>query len=216
MKVSGNYLDDGFAHLEGLIPSEVAHGLLQMLKRDLGPGAIPLDRMGNLHNLLKRRAFELSSNVYPPMRSFLWGLTPVMCGLAGCELLPTYGYLRIYREGDVCRVHSDRHACEHSLSLTLDYSDGVIWDLEVGKEPRAEPTAQVDDDFGAEPYAAIGMQVGDAVLYRGVHHRHGRMSPNPNGWSAHLFLHWVDRNGPHSDHAFDGEAMPTQVNFSFV
>ena len=60
------------------------------------------------------------------------------------------------------------------------------------------------------------MEVGDAVLYQGVHHRHGRMSPNPNGWSAHLFLHWVDRDGPHRAHAFDGNAAPAEVNFSFA
>jgi hypothetical protein len=47
------------------------------------------------------------------------------------------------------------------------------------------------------------MSAGDAVMYRGVNHRHGRLDPNPNSWSAHLFLHWVDPNGPYADHAFD-------------
>ena len=57
---------------------------------------------------------------------------------------------------------------------------------------------------------------GDAVLYRGVQHRHGRLTPNRNAWSAHLFLHWVERDGPFASHAFDGnqdECKP--VNFSF-
>jgi hypothetical protein len=130
-------------------------------------------------------------------------------------LLPTYDYFRIYREGDVCRVHCDRYSCEHSLSLTLDYSDGEPWDLQVGKE-RTEPSSRVEEDFGAEPYASIPMKVGDAVLYQGVNHRHGRMKPNPNGWSAHLFLHWVDRDGPHREHAFDGNANPAEVTFSFT
>jgi hypothetical protein len=40
--------------------------------------------------------------------------------------------------------------------------------------------------------------------------------PNPNSWSAHLFLHWVDRDGPHAAHAFDGAGAPPRVNFSFV
>ena len=47
-----------------------------------------------------------------------------------------------------------------------------------------------------------------AVLYRGVQHRHGRIKPNPNRWSAHLFLHWVDRDGPHAAQAFDVMAAP--------
>ena len=46
-------------------------------------------------------------------------------------------------------------------------------------------------------------------------HRHGRTAPNPNAWSAHLFLHWVDRDGPYRDHAFDGQITPADVDFAF-
>jgi hypothetical protein len=54
------------------------------------------------------------------------------------------------------------------------------------------------------------MQPGDAVLYRGTQLRHGRIEPNPNGWSAHLFMHWVDRTGPHAAHAFDAERLKSE------
>ena len=215
MKVIGNYQEDGYAHLQGLIPPEVARAFLHGLKQDIGPGPIPLSKVESHPNLLRRAAFEIYGHHYKPMLFFLWGLTPIVCQIVGRDLLPTYDYFRVYREGDVCRVHWDRYSCEHSLSLTLDYSDGEPWDLQIGKE-RTEPSARVDEDFGKEPYASIPMEVGDAVLYQGVHHRHGRMSPNPNGWSAHLFLHWVDRDGPHRAHAFDGNAAPAEVNFSFA
>jgi len=214
MKVLGSYQDDGYAHLQELIPPEVAQAFLQSLKADLGPEAIPLSRVAEHVNLLKRPAFELYGHHYKPMLFFLWGLTPIISGIVGRELLPTYDYFRIYREGDICRVHSDRYSCEHSLSLTLDYSDGETWDLDIGAS-RTEPSAEVDADFGTEPFSSVAMQVGDAVLYQGVHHRHGRVRPNPNLWSAHLFLHWVDRDGPYRDHAFDGQIDPAKVNFSF-
>jgi hypothetical protein len=214
MKVIGDYHRDGYAHLQGLISPEVARAFLGGLKEDVGPGSIPISRVDKHPNLLKRAAFEIYGHHYKPMLYFLWGLTPMMSQLVGRELLPTYDYFRIYREGDVCRVHSDRYSCEHSISLTLDYSDGEPWDLQVGKV-RAEPSARVEEDFGSEPYGSISMGVGDAVLYQGVNHRHGRISPNPNGWSAHLFLHWVDRNGPHREHAFDGNPNPAQVSFCF-
>jgi hypothetical protein len=216
VKVVGSYHDNGYAHLQELIPPEVAQAFLQGLKQDIGPGAIPLSRVESHPNLLRRAAFEVYGHHYKPMLYFLWGLTPIIRDIIGRELLPTYDYFRIYREGDVCRVHSDRQSCEHSLSLTLDYSDGEIWDLQVGKSRHPEPSAKVDEDFGPEPFASIPMQVGDAVLYQGVNHRHGRVKPNPNGWSAHLFLHWVDRDGPYRDHAFDGQISPTKVNFSFA
>jgi hypothetical protein len=152
---------------------------------------------------------------YKPMLYFLWGLTPIISEIVGCNLLPTYDYFRIYREGDICRVHSDRPSCEHSLSLTLDYSDGETWDLQLEKL-RSDPSSRVEDDFNTQAYSSISMAVGDAVLYQGVHHRHGRMTGNPNGWSAHLFLHWVDRDGPYSGNAFDGRMKPQNVNFSFT
>jgi hypothetical protein len=198
-----------------LVSPEIGRELLHSIKADVGGGAIPLSRVQSHPNLLTRPAFEIYGHHYSPLLFFLWGLTPTMSQLIGRELLPTYDYFRIYREGDLCRVHSDRYACEHSLSLTLDYSDGVPWDLEIGKV-RQEPSSTVADDWGSETFSSLSMEVGDAVLYQGVHHRHARTSPNPNAWSAHLFLHWVDRDGPHAQHAFDGRASRSGVNFTFA
>lgn len=214
MKVIGDYREDGYAHIKELLPPEVTRTFLAGLKQALGEQALQLSGVQKFPNLLRRPAFELYGRHYPPMLHLLWGLTPTMMDLTGCDLLPTYDYFRLYREGDVCRVHHDRPSCEHSLSLTIDYSDGEAWPLDVGRE-RGEPSAQVEEDFGDEPFASIPMAIGDAVLYRGVHHRHGRVRPNPNAWSAHLFLHWVDRNGPYRDHAFDGAGVPGSVNFQF-
>jgi hypothetical protein len=215
MKVTGNYRDDGYALLEGLVPREVAAAFMLGLKQDVGPGPIALSQVTEHPNLLNRPAFEIYGFHYKPMLFFLWGLTPIVGEIVGRALLPTYDYLRIYRGGDVCKVHCDRLSCEHSLSLTLAYSDGRPWPLEIGRLNQ-EPSARVEDDFGDEDHASLPMQVGDAVLYQGVHHRHGRTMANPNGWSAHLFLHWVDRDGPYRDHAFDGKGEPPKVDFSFA
>lgn len=215
MKVVGSYHEQGYALVEQLIVPEVAQVFLARLKEDLGPAALPVSQIAQFPNLLARPAFEIYGHHYPPMLTFLWGLTPVVSEIIGRDLLPTYDYLRIYREGDICRVHYDRPSCEHSLSLTLDYSDGTVWPLEVGTE-ESEPSARVEPDFGPEPFTSLEMQIGDAVLYRGTNHRHGRLQPNPNAWSVHLFLHWVDRNGPYADHAFDRQSMPAKVNFQFA
>lgn len=215
MKVIGDYHGNGYAYVEQLIAPEVARAFVAKLKDDLGEVALPVSKIDEFPNLLTRPAFEIYGHFYPPMLFFLWGLTPIMNQIVGRELLPTYDYLRIYREGDICRVHHDRPSCEHSLSLTLDYSDGAVWPLEIGSK-ESEPSAAVEEDFGAEPHASVAMQIGDAVLYQGVHHRHGRTLPNPNGWSVHLFLHWVDRDGPYKDHAFDGQMSASPVNFQFA
>jgi hypothetical protein len=216
MKVLGDYHRDGYAHLRGLIGPEVATSFLRLLKNDMDPGPIMLSRVTKHPNLLHRPAFEVYGHHYSPMLFFLWGLTPIVSEIVGKTLLPTYDYFRIYRRGDICRVHFDRHSCEHSLSLTLGYSDGVPWDLQVGKTAHDQPSARVEENFGAEPFGAVRMEVGDAALYQGVRHRHGRTEPNPNAWSAHLFLHWVDSEGPNRDQAFDGHRQAPPVDFSFA
>lgn len=215
MKVTGDYTRQGYALVEGLISPEIAKAFVAALKADLGPQDLPVSQITEFPNLLTRPAFEIYGHHYPSMLFFLWGLTPIMCQITGRDLLPTYDYLRIYREGDTCRVHYVRPSCEHSLSLTLDYSDGVVWDLEIGKD-QAEPSARVEADFGEEPFVSLGMKVGDAVLYRGTNHRHGRVKPNPNEWSVHLFLHWVERDGRYADHAFDGQMLQANTNFQFA
>lgn len=100
----------------------------------------------------------------------------------------------------------------NTRSLTLAYSDGAVWPFEVGTDPISEPQS-IKNDFGGHTSHSIAMQPGDAVLYRGVTHRHGRVSPNPNRWSAHMFLHWADRHGPHAAQAFDAGADATKVYF---
>lgn len=215
MEMIGDYEANGYAHVRGLILPQVAQAFLGALQNHLGDGPMTLSNL-RTPKLLARPAFEIYGHHYRPMITFLWGLTPVVSELLGRELLPTYDYLRIYREGDICKVHFDRPSCEHSMSLTLDYSDGESWPLEIGHIQHREPGPAIDGDFGEEDYVSIPMEVGDAVLYRGTNHRHGRVSPNPNGWSAHLFLHWVDADGPYRDHAFDGQMDSAPVNFSFA
>ncbi|MFL6845428.1 MAG: hypothetical protein ACJ8ER_11175 [Allosphingosinicella sp.] len=215
MEVAGDYQADGYAHLKALIEPRMAQLFLQRLTKDLGRTALPLRGKASHPGVLKRPALQVYGADYAPMTFFLWGLTPVMSRLVGRELLPTYDFFRIYRAGDVCRVHSDRESCEHSLSLTLDYSDGKAWDLQVGKRPLAGRQKHVTEDFEGEDHVSIAMQPGDAVLYRGIHRRHGRMEPNPNRWSAHLFLHWVERDGPYAEHAFEGADPEGAVKVNF-
>jgi hypothetical protein len=212
MQLEGDYGRDGFALVRGLVPAAVCNALLRQIEGDV-VSKVPAGQLMRQPNLLKREAVELYGFHYPPLLGFLWGLTPTVSTLLGLDLLPSYSYFRIYREGDVCRVHCDRYACEVSLSLTLDYSDGVPWPLEMAKT-AVPPSALVEEDFGTLPFAAVEMEPGDGVLYQGVERRHGRITPNPNGWSAHLFCHWVRRDGPHAAYAFDGRAEAAQpVNF---
>lgn len=200
-----SYAANGYVLLRQLftpIVLQVFHGKLQAdlnLKND--------SSFVSRTALLTKPALEVYSRQYAPMAAFHWGTTPAVADLTGCELIPSYAYFRVYQHGDVCLVHSDREACEHSLSLMIELSDGEPWALDVGKDLIEHPPALVEPDFGAEEFASLPMSAGDAVLYRGVDHKHGRVKPNPNRWSAHLFMHWVDAAGPYAEHAFDRVAL---------
>jgi hypothetical protein len=206
MQVNGSYDRDGYAHVRGLIAPEIADALLKKLEIDLRAANHKFENFRAKLDLMRLPTVEISGHFYAPLLTFLWGLTPLVSQLTGRDLLPSYDYFRIYQKGDICRLHSDRPSCEHSLSLTLGYSDGTPWPLEIGSVPMEGPD-YLKESFGEEPFASIPMQAGDAVLYQGVRYRHGRSTPNPNSWSAHLFMHWVDRDGPFRSHAFDAEQL---------
>jgi hypothetical protein len=195
------YRADGYVLLKHLFPSLVLAAFRGRLQQDLNlMGSRSFVRT---NDLLTKPSIEVYSLEYAPMATFLWGLTPRVAQVAGCELMPTYAYFRIYQQGDMCRVHSDRPACEHSLSLTVELGENIPWALSFERRHLDQPLAAIDLDFGDEAFSSIAMNAGDGVMYRGVNHRHGRLDPNPNSWSAHMFLHWVDADGPYADHAFD-------------
>jgi hypothetical protein len=200
------YQTGGYVLLEQLFPPlvlSVFHGKLQ---KDLNLKASA--EFLSSTPLLTKPALEVYSRRYVPMATFHWGLTPSASAIAGCELVPTYAYFRVYQKDDVCLIHPDRDACEHSMSLTVELADGKPWALCIAKEHVDDLGPSADRNFHpGESFAELPMRAGDAVMYRGVTHRHGRVDPNPNRWSAHLFLHWVDANGPFADHAFDRVAL---------
>ena len=207
-----SYARDGYAHLARFIPREVATGFLARMQADLARQGVSFDKLMKPGPLLKQPAAEIYGYHYPPLAMFHWGMTPAIEALVGGALQPSYSYFRLYRQGDICRVHGDRMACEHSLSLTLAYSDERPWALDVSPVRTEKPYARSDDAFAvAERAQSVKMDAGDAVLYQGVHHHHGRTTPNPNAWSAHLFLHWVSRDGPYAAEAFDKQVPPDRV-----
>lgn len=213
MSTADDYSKSGYALLERFVPPEVASGLLERMKTDLARQGISFAQLETAGPLLKSKAPELYGYHYPILIAFLWGMTPAIEVATGRSLLPTYSYFRLYRKGDICRIHGDRPSCEHSISLTLAYSDGIAWPLDISRTRHEKPIARADDCFAPhEDVASLPMKPGDAVLYQGVSNHHGRSMPNPNRWSAHLFLHWVSRDGPYAGHAFDGRPPPESVD----
>ena len=212
------YEADGFALLREVAPAGVAKALLGVIHRDMTSRPETLSRMLACPTVNEKPAYEFYSYKHPTVMGFHWALTARVREAVGRRLTPTYAYFRVYQKGDILKVHSDRPSCEHSLSLLLAYSDDQVWNFDIGSQHYdydAASALRATSDFGDEPFSSLALSPGDAVLYRGVNRRHGRTQPNPNQWSAHLFLHWVDTDGPFGEWAFDKRVIPEAGDFRF-
>jgi len=123
----------------------------------------------------------------PVMEHLLERLRPAVETLTGLPLYPTYSYVRLYRHGDALASHTDREACEISLSLNL------------GQEPPAGWRLWIRGVAGPE---AIHLEPGDALLYRGIEREHWR-EPYDGIRLGQVFLHYVEQAGPHAAWRFD-------------
>jgi hypothetical protein len=129
-----------------------------------------------------------SSSVYNYI-SFLELLcekTPVVSGIIGETVLPTYSYARVYRPGDELVRHRDRAACE--ISLTVNLFKEKDWPIFIQKPNREE--------------VCIEMQPGDAMLYLGCIADHWREAINQEKY-VQVFLHYVRSRGPCNHAYFD-------------
>lgn len=212
------YDENGFVFLPALLEPEVISAFLSIMQLNMGDTLEHQKRFLSKTNLLPVDAYEIASAHFPFSLGLLWGLTPIMEKITRKKLLPSYAWGRIYPKGATCVVHNDRPSNEHSLNLTLGYSDDIIWDFCIGSGRIADSNLDHHTgykDFGDLEYVRTKMKPGDAVAYQGQRHFHGRIDPNPNLWSAHLFLGWVDRDGPQKEFAFDKFELPPPAKFYF-
>lgn len=106
--------------------------------------------------------------------------------ITGLKLFPTYTYSRLYRSGNSLAKHTDRDACEVSVTLKLSDTGGYNWPIWI-----------VDSE--------IALDDGDAVIYRGCELIHWRETcGGPDSYRmGQVFMHYVNQDGPCADFKFD-------------
>lgn len=117
----------------------------------------------------------------------LGDLLPEVESATDLKLFPTFSYFRMYRKDDALQKHTDRPACEISITLCLGYQARGPWPI------------WIDGPAGS---SAIELEPGDALLYRGCECAHWR-EPFAGEHAAQVTLHYVDQNGPHADWKMD-------------
>lgn len=117
----------------------------------------------------------------------------------GKRLHPTYSYARLYKKGEELKIHRDRPSCEISVTLALGFSN-KIWPIYFGYNENKYNPIKTDLD------------IGDAVVYKGEEIYHWREKLVESEWTAQVFLHYVDADGPYKDYKFDKrESLGTKV-----
>ena len=96
------------------------------------------------------------------------------------KLIPTYCYTRKYFKGSTLSSHTDKDACEISLTYCIS---GPEWEINVGDN-------------------TLITKIGNGVIYKGCEIPHGRSEPS-SGEVLQVFNHWVISDGVRSKSAYD-------------
>ena len=137
------------------------------------------------------------------METLLMKVLPVMQQETGLQLIPTYSYARVYKNGDELKRHKDRPSCEISTTINLGgdpwsiFIDGTGADNVINEQqnlikPNAPAGTRVD------------LKVGDMLVYSGCELEHWR-EPFEGDSCGQVFLHYNHVNGPYAaNNLFDG------------
>jgi hypothetical protein len=152
---------------------------------------------------------KLSKSVYglPEFDRLLEDLTEQISSIAGKNLIPTHSYSRAYITGEELPMHLDRSACQYAMTLCIGMS-GEPWPIYIAK-PSKEKTdypcsGQLSGRFMEKP-TGVNLNVGDAILYRGLDMIHYR-NKFDGSWQNQVFLFWVDADGPYGHEKYDGRS----------
>lgn len=124
---------------------------------------------------------------YPIFLTLLHSMKDRISVLCNKKLVPTYSYSRIYVHGEELDIHTDREACEYSVSINL-YQD-CEWALNIHNKFTNQ-------------FNSIVLYPGDAVIYKGIEQLHYRDKYHGQIY-IQVFLHYVDNDGLYKDHKYD-------------
>lgn len=127
----------------------------------------------------------------PKLRSAHQEIQQAVEKIIGEKLYPTYFYDRFYFNGQDLPRHSDREACE--ISVTVSISHNVDYDWPIYFEM---PDGRVE---------SFTMQPGDGVIYHGIRLPHWRepLKGTAGSYFHQAFFHYVRADGDCLEHAFD-------------
>ena len=140
------------------------------------------------------------------METLLVKMLPVMAKETGLQLIPTYSYARLYKNGDILRRHKDRPSCEISTTLNLGGDPWPIFIDGTGANTVIDEYKQIHKPNAPEGTKVL-LEVGDMLVYSGCELEHWR-EPFEGNTCGQVFLHYNHVNGPFAEkNRFDKRPM---------
>ena len=154
-----------------------------------------LDVSRYMEYLLKRKSTHTSDSIStysfyadPLIETILYNARDQLEYITGLELYPTYSYARVYLKKDELKCHTDRPACEISVTCNVA-TVGEPWPIFI-QMPGQDPVKFI-------------LGPGDAIVYRGIEAKHWRETNINTEINAQFMLHYVDSNGKHTSYKYD-------------
>jgi hypothetical protein len=159
-----------------------------LLKRSVFYKMDTLKHFGNYGDPMIPNSYCHYSDIL--METLLVEMLPLMKKKTKLDLIPTYTYCRIYKEGDELKRHKDRPSCAISTTLNLGGDPWPIYLEPSGKKNMKE--------------IKIDLKPSDMLIYNGCELEHWR-EPFKGKVCAQVFLHYnINCN---KSNKFDGRPM---------
>ena len=136
---------------------------------------------------------------HPQYRQIHTGIRLKLEKLLGRKLYNTYYYDRFYYPGQELKRHTDRDACEISVTVHVSTNltgDDANWPICIKKPDRVEGKETIIGES-----SCLSLEPGDGVVYKGCERPHWR-DPMPKGedeeteyYYHQIFFHYVLADG---------------------
>ena len=99
-------------------------------------------------------------------------------------MYPTYSYARLYKHGEELKKHTDRPACEISVTMNIGYDGDYNWPIWIKDNNNKN--------------VEVILEPGDGLIYQGCVNEHWRDDADKRVLKqSQVFLHYVNQNGPY-------------------
>jgi hypothetical protein len=173
----------GYAKVESLVDEQTVKTISQYFENKINRG-----EWLSKSEIKEGDASKLGYYADPLIEVLLKQCLPAIEEQTGLALEPTYSFSRVYQEGEELTPHTDRPSCEISVTINVACT-GDIWPIWMQYEDR-------------DPVKCM-LAPGDAVIYKGCEVTHWRRKLPKGKINVQFMLHYVDKNGPHSEYKFD-------------